>query len=403
MRYWHWVMVVLLSMGLAACGSGASGFAPPPGGGSGTKATVRVTVLNARTNPHPLSQVPVLGEGETSPTLTGPDGRATVTVPTGQSARLFLQFPEGSQNIYPLTVPAGQQTAEVTLFADPIAATTTTPGVRIMPTEQEPAGTAEILDPPDGATITCAPPPAVCRFDVHGRASTILGQPNTPFLVYVSVTPLRPSGGGTFPQFPPASVDPVTGLWQGEAQIGGTGIAEAQPGDTFQIVAIVTSALLPPGTTTNPLRFPSPVDIPGVVYISRLINLQVGQRRAQSEAAVLLDPPDSECTNVTVTFQWRIDNRRPNVTYCSDLFTNQGLDPFDSRFEHVFHAGQATALRFSFDPRDYDPALFQWDIRVIRCDTIGAACEDRDPPCQGQVLQSDIRRLRTSAQAPTCP
>jgi hypothetical protein len=335
--------------------------------------------------------------------LTGPDGSATVTVPTGQSARLFLKFPEGSQNIYPLTVPVGQQTVEVTLFADPIAATTTTPGVRIMPTAQAPAGTAEILDPPDGTTITCAPPPAACRFDVHGRASTILGQLGTPFLVYVSVTPLSPSGGGTFPQLPPARIDPVTGLWQDEAQIGGAGIAQAQPGDTFQIVAIVTSVLLPAGTTTNPLQFSSPVDIPGVVYISRLINLQVGQRRAQSEVAVLLDPPDSECTDVTVTFQWRIDNRRPGVTYCSDLFINQGLDPLESRFEDVFHAGQATALRLSFDPRHYDPALFQWDIRVIRCDTLGAACEDRDPPCQGQMLQSDVRRLHTSAQASTCP
>jgi len=402
MRYWHWVMVVLLSVGLAACGSGASGFAPPPGG-SGTKATVSVTVLNALTNPQPLSQVPVLGEGETSPTLTGPDGRATVTVQTGQATRLFLQFSEGSQNIYPLTVPVGQQTAEVTLFADPIAATTTTPGVRIMPTAQAPAGTAEILDPPDGATITCAPPPAVCRFDVHGRASTILGQPGTPFLVYVSVTPLHPSGGGTFPQLPPAMVDPVTGLWQGEAQIGGAGSAAAQPGDTLQIVAIVTSTLLPSDTTTNPLRFPSLVDIPGTVYISRLINLQVGQRQAQSEVAVLLDPPDSECTNVTVTFQWRIDNRRPDVTYCSDLFTNQGLEPFESRFDHIFHAGQATALQLSFDARNYDPVLFQWGIRVIRCTTLGATCEDHDPPCQGQVLQSDVRRLRISAPASTCP
>jgi hypothetical protein len=402
MRYWHWVMVVLLSVGLAACGSGASGFAPQPGG-SGTKATVSVTVLNALTNPQPLSQVHVLGEGETSPTLTGPDGRATVTVLTGQSSRLFLQFPEGSQNIYPLTVPAGQPTVEATLFVDPIAATSTTPGVIIMPTEQVPAGTAEILDPPDGATITCTPPPAVCRFDVHGQASTVLGQPGTPFLVYVSVTPLSPPGGGTFPQSLPARVDPVTGLWQGEAHIGGTGLAEAQPGDTLQIVAIVTSALLPQGTTMNPLRFPSPVDIPGVVYISRRITLQVGQRRAQSEAAVLLDPPDSECTNVTVTFQWRIDNRRPGVTYCADLFTNQGLDPFDSRFAHLVHAGQATALRLSFDPRIYDPTLSQWGIRVMTCTTLGASCEDRDPPCEGYVLQSDVRRLRTSAQAPHCP
>jgi hypothetical protein len=273
----------------------------------------------------------------------------------------------------------------------------------IMPTEQAPAGTAQILDPPDRATITCAPPPAVCRFDVRGHASTILGQPGTPFFVYVAVTPLSPSGGGTFPQFPPASVDPVTGLWQGEAQIGGEGISEAQPGDTLQIVAIVTSALLTQGTITTPLRFPRPVDIPGVVYISRVITLQVGQRLAQSEAAVLLDPPDSECTNVTVTFQWRIDNRRPGVTYCSDLLTDTGLDPFESRFAHLFHAGQATALRLSFDPRISDPALFQWGIRVMTCNTFGASCEDRDPPCQGQVLQSDVRRLRTSAQAPHCP
>jgi hypothetical protein len=403
MRYWHWSMVLLLSLGLAACGSGASGFGPQPGGGSGTKATTRVTVFDTLTNPQPLSNVQVFGEGETSPTLTGPDGRATVTVPTGQASRLVLQFSEGSQTIYPLTVPAGQQTVEATLFTDPIAATSTTPGVMIMPTVQAPAGTAEILDPPDGATITCAPPPAVCRFDVHGQASTVLGQPGTPFLVYVAVTPLSPSGGGTFPQFPPVSVDPVTGLWQGEAHIGGAGIAEAHLGDTFQIVALVTSALLTEGTTMHPLLFPSPGDIPGVVYISRVINLQVGQRRAQSEAAVLLDPPDSDCTNVTVTFQWRIDNRRPGVTYCSDLLTDTGLDPFDSRVDHRFHAGQATALRLSFDPQLYDPALFQWGIRVMTCNTIGAACEDRDPPCQGQVLQSDVRRLRTSARAPHCP
>ena len=194
-----------------------------------------------------------------------------------------------------------------------------------------------------------------------------------------------------------------TTLWQGEAQIGGTGSAAAQPGDTVQIVAVVTSALLPPGTTTNPLRFSSPVDIPGVVYISRLITLQLGQRQGQSEAAVLLDPPDSECTNGTVTFQWRIDNRRPGVTYCADLFTDRDPDPFGSRFAHIFHAGQATALQLAFDLQRDAPAFVQWGIRVIRCTTLGAVCEDRDPPCQGDVLQSDSRRLRTSTRASTCP
>src|SRR5437879_13788504 len=110
MRYWYWTMVVLLSAGLAACGSGASGFAPPPGG-SGTKATVRVTGLHALTNPQPLSQVPVLGGGETSRTLTGPDGPATVPVPTGRSARHVVKFHEGRRTHYSLPVRAGPQPA----------------------------------------------------------------------------------------------------------------------------------------------------------------------------------------------------------------------------------------------------------------------------------------------------
>ncbi len=276
MRYGHWAMVLLLSVGLAACGSGGSGFGPPPGGGSGTPVTTRVTVFTTLTNPQPVSQVLVVSEGEPAPTVTGPDGQATVTVPTGQSTRLFLQFPEGSQIIYVLTVPAGQLTAEATLFVDPIAATTTTPGVLLLPTVQAPAGTAEILDPPDGATIPCAPPPAECRVDVHGQASIVLGQPGTLFFVYVAVTPLHPAGEGTVLHVPPAPVDPVTGFWQAEAHLGEAGRAAVQLGDRVEIVAIVTSTLWTPDTTPTPMQFPSPEEIPGVVYISRVITLQVG-------------------------------------------------------------------------------------------------------------------------------
>jgi hypothetical protein len=403
MRYGHWVLVVLLSWGLAACGSGASGFGPPPGAGGGTQATTRVTVLDTFLNPQPLADVQVFAEDDAAPTRTGPDGRATVSVPTGQSTRLFVQFPAGSQNIYPLTVPAGQPAVEVTLFANPIAATTTTPGVLILPTAQAPAGIARISDPSDGALITCAPPPAACRFDVSGQAAAVLGQPGTPFSVYVAVTPLDPPGAGTFLQVPPAHVDPVTGLWQVEAQLGSDGLAEAQPGDRFELVALVTSAPLSPDTATPPLLFPSPVDIPGVVYLSGVIDLQVGQRSAQSEVVVLLEPPDSACTPATVTFQWRIDNRRPGVTYCADLLIAPGLDPFESRAAQRFQAGQATALRLSVDPRSDDPALWQWGVRVMMCTTGGASCEERDPPCQGRVLHSDVRRVRPSALAPSCP
>src|SRR5262245_55909605 len=218
MRYGHWVLVGLLSWGLAACGSGASGCGPPPGGGSGTTATTQVTVLDTFLHSQPLAQVQVSAEGDPAPTRTGPDGGATVSVPTGRATRLFVQFPAGGQNIYPLTVPAGQPMVEVTLFANPIAATATTPDVLILPTTQAPAGIARISDPPDGAMITCAPLPAACRFDVSGQATTVLGHPGTPFVVYVAVTPLEPPGAGTFLQVPPAHVDPVTGLWQVEAQ-----------------------------------------------------------------------------------------------------------------------------------------------------------------------------------------
>jgi len=362
-------------------------------------------VFNSPTNPQPLSNVQILG-GE-SPATTGPDGRTTITLPMGQQGaqqptRLILQFPDGSQNIYPLTVPSGQQTAAATLFADPVAATTTTPGVTVMPTPAAPAGTADITDPPNGATISCAAPPAVCRFDVHGSASLVLGQPGTRFRVFVSVTPLRPSGGGTFPQFPPASIDPATGLWQLEAQIGSEAF-QAQPGDTFQILAVVTDATLTPGTAANPLLRPTPLDIPGVVHISPFVNLTVGPRPIRSEVVVLVAPSDSECSPLTVTFQWRIDNRLPGITYCSDVLTDKGVDPCDGRFENLFHAAQATALQIPLDPRIYDPATFEWGVRVTACATPGVRCEDRDSPCQGRVLRCDVRRLRTSSRAPTCP
>src|SRR5215468_10907723 len=129
MRYGHWAMVLLLSWALVACGSGGSGFGPPPGGGSGSTVTTQVTVFTTLTHPQPMSNVRVLGEEESSTAVTGPDGQATVTVPTAHATRLFLQFEEGSQTIYTLTVPAGQPTAAVTLFVDPIAATTATPVV----------------------------------------------------------------------------------------------------------------------------------------------------------------------------------------------------------------------------------------------------------------------------------
>ncbi len=109
---------------------------------------------------------------------------------------------------------------------------------------------------------------------IAAAASPVLGQPGTPFSLFVGVRPIDPGGGSVFPQFPSVSVDPVTGEWQAEAQIGSME-SQAQPGNTFQVLTFVTDAELEPMIDNF---FDRPVDIPGVVHISRFINLVVGPR-----------------------------------------------------------------------------------------------------------------------------
>ncbi len=116
------------------------------------------------------------------------------------------------------------------------------------------------------------------------------------------------------------------------------------------------------------------------------------------ESVVLLAPAASACEGLTVAFQWRIENQRNDVIYCSDIITDKGTDPFDGNFEDIFQANQATELVVSLDPNIYDPASFEWGVRVTVCNAQGASC-----PCQGEMFESESRRLRTSSQAPNCP
>jgi hypothetical protein len=71
-------------------------------------------------------------------------------------------------------------------------------------------------------------------------------------------------------------VDPQTGAWLAEAQIGG-GTSPAREGDLFEILAFVTSENLQAGKP-EALHFDRPVDIPGVVFISPFVDLTVGAR-----------------------------------------------------------------------------------------------------------------------------
>ena len=123
-----------------------------------------------------------------------------------------------------------------------------------------------------------------------------------------------------------------------------------------------------------------------------------GDDGEKSESVTLLAPPENTCEDLRVTFQWRIEDRRDGVTYCSNVITDKGTNPFDGSAEEIFHAYQRTELEVLLTATRYDPATFEWGVRVTACDAQGASC-----PCQGRSFDSTIRRLRTSSQAPNCP
>ncbi len=117
-----------------------------------------------------------------------------------------------------------------------------------------------------------------------------------------------------------------------------------------------------------------------------------------SDSVILLTPPDFAREGLIVTFQWRIEDQQANVIYCSDIITDKGRNPFDGNIEDRFPAGQATELEVSLNPFFFDPASFEWGVRVTACDD-----PDASYPCDGQSFESDIRRLRTSSEASNCP
>ena len=346
-------------------------------------------------NMQPVPNAQVVGN---TTTTTAADGRFTVEIPSGTS-QLIVELPDGSQNIYEVTAPGGVGEIEAELFSDPVAATSESSGVTLTPTLDNPAGTATITDPQDGGTIPCPLPPEVCIFPVQGLVSSVLGQPGTPFNVYVSVTPINPPGGGTYPQFPVISVDPATGAWSTLATLGNE-VVPPMPGDTLQIFVFVTDELVLPEIVEDSIPFERALDIPGIVYISPFINLTVVPCGFDFpfEFARLVAPPDGACEGLTPTFQWRIENQCSSLIYCSDLITDLGVDPFDSSFEDILHVGQSTAVQVPLDPSRYDGRRFEWGVRVTACEDPNATC-----PCIGRQFESDIFQLQTSSAVPDCP
>lgn len=170
----------------------------------------------------------------------------------------------------------------------------------------------------------------------------------------------------------------------------------AREGDIFEILIFVTDVTFKPGQT-DALFFDRPIDAPGVRYVSRFVRLTVGQRGTQAYL-VLLYPLNGMCVDPTVTFRWSIENRRSGQTYCSDVITDKGMNPFDGSSEDVFPAGTQTTIQVPLDPSRYNPASFEWGVRLTTCTDSGALC-----PCTGQVSTSQIWRLRTSAGGTNCP
>lgn len=136
----------------------------------------------------------------------------------------------------------------------------------------------------------------------------------------------------------------------------------------------------------------------GLLGIVMVFLMSAGCPDGEEPSVVLLAPPDAACAGLTVAFQWHIDNRQAGVTYCAELLTDKGVNPFDGGVEDRFQAGQMTQLEVLLSPTRYDPARFEWGVRVTACEDARAAC-----PCPGRSFESEIRRLRTSSQAPNCP
>lgn len=74
-----------------------------------------------------------------------------------------------------------------------------------------------------------------------------------------------------------------------------------------------------------------------------------------ANSVVLLAPPEAACAGLTVAFQWRIDTRQARVTYCAEIWTDKGVNPFDGGVAERFQAGQMTQLEVMLSPTRYDP------------------------------------------------
>ena len=283
----RWMSIAIGSLALLLnCGGGGSGL----GGGSVPAPNVGVHVLDGQLVPGsggnlPINNVVVFVEATGETVRTDSAGRFQLrNVP---ASRIFASFPNAGQNIYQLRVDREVARGQIQLSTEPVFGVSLSAGISLDPPDTAAAPIASVVTPPDGASVTCTSVP--CHILVRGTATTSLGMP-TPYNIYVLLIPVSPGGGGAFPQFPPVSVDPTTGEWISEVQLGANDTAP-RPGDVFQILAVVTSATLQPGTPDDPLSYARPIDVPGVVHISAFNTITVA-----GEPSLKLNSPASQAT-----------------------------------------------------------------------------------------------------------
>jgi hypothetical protein len=138
--------------------------------------------------------------------------------------------------------------------------------------------------------------------------------------------------------------------------------------------------------TATPTRTPSPSPPPTSTQVPT-------PTPVSPESITLLGPGNGTTVGLEVTFTWRVDNERPGTTYCSELITDKGDDPFDGGFENSFDVGTARTRTIDFATvcfGCYANESFWWGVRVTACNGGDTSC-----PCAGRELESDEWGLTT--------
>lgn len=97
--------------------------------------------------------------------------------------------------------------------------------------------------------------------------------------------------------------------------------------------------------------------------------------------------------SLDLTFVWHVQNKRPGVQYCGNLYVDKGIGVFDRRYEFRRLVHDLNQLPITLSAYYFSPSSFEWGVAVTACAHPDATCRDSEIPCDGVTLFSDVRRL----------